>query len=68
MPNTSLVTEGLYVYVFVETLPGTFEKRKVSLGLRGNDNSFIENGLAEGEKVVIEGALLLNSEAMADVK
>ncbi len=68
VPNTSLVTEGLYVYVFVETSPGTFEKRKVSLGLRGNDHSFIENGLAEGEKVVIEGALLLNSEAMADVK
>ena len=68
VPNTSLVTEGLYVYVFVETLPGTFEKRKVNLGLRGNDHSFIESGLAEGEKVVIEGALLLNSEAMADVK
>lgn len=68
VPNTSLVTEGLYVYVFVEKSPGTFEKRKVSLALRGNDHSFIESGLAEGEKVVIEGALLLNSEAMADVK
>ena len=68
VPNTSLVTEGLYVYVFVDTSPGTFEKRKVSLGLRGNDHSFIESGLAEGEKVVIEGALLLNAEAMADVE
>lgn len=68
VPNTSLVTEGLYVFVFVEKSPGTFEKRKVSLGLRGNDHSFIESGLQEGEKVVVEGALLLNSEAMADVK
>ena len=68
VPNTSIVTEGLYVYVFVEKSPGTFEKRKVSLALRGNDHSFVESGLAEGERVVIEGALLLNSEAMADVK
>ena len=68
VPNTSLVTEGLYVHVFVEKIPGTFEKRKVSLALRGNDHSFIESGLAEGEKVVVEGALLLNSEAATDVK
>lgn len=68
VPNTSLVTEGLYVFVFVEKSPGTFEKRKVSLALRGNDHSFIESGLAEGEKAVVEGALLLNSEAAADVK
>lgn len=68
VPNTSLVTEGLYVYVFVEKTPGTFEKRKVNLALRGNDHSFIESGLREGEQVVIEGALLLNSEAQADVQ
>mgnify|MGYP000128413117 CR=1 FL=1 len=68
VPNTSLVTEGLYVYVFVEKAPGTFEKRKVSLALRGNDHSFIENGLAEGEHVVVEGALLLNSEAASDAQ
>ncbi len=68
VPNTSLVTEGLYVYIFVEKTPGTFEKRKVNLALRGNDHSFIESGLREGEQVVIEGALLLNSEAQADVQ
>lgn len=68
VPNTSLVTEGLYVYVFVEQQPGTFEKRKVSLALRGNDHSFIESGLSAGEKVVVEGALLLNSEAAVDAK
>ncbi len=68
VPNTSLVTEGLYVYIFVEKTPGTFEKRKVNIALRGNDHSFIESGLREGEQVVIEGALLLNSEAQADVQ
>jgi cobalt-zinc-cadmium efflux system membrane fusion protein len=66
--NTSLVTEGIYVYVFVETEPGTFHKRQVKLALRGNDHSFVESGLAEGERVVVEGALLLNSEAAADAQ
>lgn len=66
--NTSLVTEGIYVYVFVEKSAGTFEKRRVKLTLRGNDHSFVESGLEEGEHVVTEGALLLNSEAAADAQ
>jgi cobalt-zinc-cadmium efflux system membrane fusion protein len=66
--NTSLVTEGIHVYVFVETEPSTFHKRQVKLALRGNDHSFVESGLAEGERVVVEGALLLNSEAAADAQ
>lgn len=68
VPNAALVTEGIYAFVFVETGPGTFEKRKVGLALRGMEYSFIESGLAEGERVVVEGALLLNSEAAADAQ
>ena len=68
VPNTSLVTEGIYVFVFVETKPDTFHKRQVKLALRGNDHSFVETGLTEGERVVVEGALLLNSEAAADAQ
>lgn len=68
VPNSALVTEGVYAYVFVETHPGTFEKRKVGLALRGMDHSFVESGLAEGERVVVEGALLLNSEAAVDAQ
>lgn len=68
VPNSALVTEGIYVFVFVETRPGTFEKRKVGLALRGMEHSFVESGLAEGERVVVEGALLLNSEAAADAQ
>ncbi len=68
VPNSALVTEGIYVFVFVETGPGTFVKRKVGLALRGMEHSFVESGLAEGERVVVEGALLLNSEAAADAQ
>lgn len=68
VPNAALVTEGVYAHVFVEKSTGTFEKRKVGLALRGNDHSFVESGLAEGEQVVVEGALLLNSEVAADAR
>jgi len=63
VPNTSLVIDGIYSWVFVEKSVGVFEKRKVKLALRGNDHSFVESGIVEGDKVVVEGALLLNSEA-----
>jgi cobalt-zinc-cadmium efflux system membrane fusion protein len=62
LPNGGLVTEGIHTYAFVEKAPGAFEKRKVSLALRGRDVSFVESGLSAGEKVVVEGALLLNAE------
>jgi cobalt-zinc-cadmium efflux system membrane fusion protein len=62
LPNGGLVTEGIHTYAFVEKAPGAFEKRQVSLALRGRDVSFVESGLSAGEKVVVEGALLLNAE------
>ncbi len=66
--NTSLVIDGIYNWVFVEKSAGVFEKRKVTLVGRGTEYSFVESGLAEGERVVTEGALLLNSEAAADAQ
>lgn len=68
IPNTALVTDGLYTSVFVQTGDGIFEKRKVSLALHGNDLSFVESGLNEGDQVVVEGALLLHSEEAADAR
>ena len=62
LPNGGLVTEGINTYAFVEKAPGAFEKRKVTLALRGRDVSFVESGLSAGERVVVEGALLLNAE------
>jgi cobalt-zinc-cadmium efflux system membrane fusion protein len=62
VPNTGLVIEGLNSYAFVEKSPGVFEKRLVGLALRGRDLSYVESGLQAGERVVVEGALLLNAE------
>jgi cobalt-zinc-cadmium efflux system membrane fusion protein len=68
VPNTSLVAEGIYSYVFVEKHPGTFEKRRVNLALKGSDSSFVDNGISSGDRIVTEGALLLNSEASSDAQ
>lgn len=64
-PNTSLFVEGMYEYVFVETRRGRFEKRRVHIALRGHDSSYVDDGLQGGERVVTEGAFLLNAEVAA---
>jgi len=65
IPNSALITQGVMTFVFVETAPGVLERRRVSLGLQGHTDSFVQAGLASGDKVVVSGALLLNSELRA---
>jgi cobalt-zinc-cadmium efflux system membrane fusion protein len=65
LPNTSLFVEGMSDFIFVETRPGTFVKRRVGVALRGRDISFVDQGLKGGERVVTEGAFLLNAEDAA---
>jgi len=62
LPNTALITEGLYNYVFVETSAGHLSKRKVELSSQSLDFAIVKNGLKNGDRVVTVGAILLNSE------
>jgi cobalt-zinc-cadmium efflux system membrane fusion protein len=62
VPNTALVTEGLYSYVFVERSPGVFARRRVALGVQDRDYSYLESGIDAGARVVVAGSVLLNSE------
>jgi cobalt-zinc-cadmium efflux system membrane fusion protein len=62
IPNTALVTQGLYSYIFVEKAPGVLQRRRVTLAMQGSDYSYVKEGLQAGERVVTSGALLLNSE------
>lgn len=62
VPNDALVTEGLQSFVFVERTPGVLEKRRVTLGYRGHEASYVASGLNAGERVAVSGALLLNAE------
>jgi membrane fusion protein, heavy metal efflux system len=62
VPNSALITEGLYSFVFVEKQTGVYEKRAVKLGVQDRDYSYIESGLEPGSRIVTVGPLLLNAE------
>ena len=62
VPNTALVTQGLYSFIFVEQSPGVLQRRRVSLDMQGSQYTYIKEGLRAGERAVTSGALLLNSE------
>lgn len=62
VPNTALVTEGLYSYVFVERSAGVFARRRVGLAVQDRDYSYLESGIDAGERIVVAGSVLLNSE------
>ncbi|HSH98131.1 MAG: efflux RND transporter periplasmic adaptor subunit [Methylophilaceae bacterium] len=62
LPNTAMITEGLYNYVFVEVSPGHIVKRQVTLNSQGRDFATVKEGLSVGDRLVTSGAILLNSE------
>lgn len=62
LPNTALFTDGDDTYVYVQRAAGTFEKRRVHVALGGAQRSFVDAGLRPRERIVTEGALLLNAE------
>jgi cobalt-zinc-cadmium efflux system membrane fusion protein len=48
-------------YVFVERAPGDYERKEIKTGAENNGRIAASNGLAAGDRVVIEGALALES-------
>jgi cobalt-zinc-cadmium efflux system membrane fusion protein len=45
--------------VFVESAPGRFERREVATGVRAESLVAITRGVQAGERVVVDGAVLL---------
>jgi cobalt-zinc-cadmium efflux system membrane fusion protein len=62
VPNEALITEGLYSYVFVQVDDHSFRRVRVETSIKGNSDSYVDRGLAGGERVVTAGALLLAAE------
>jgi RND family efflux transporter MFP subunit len=62
VPSDAVLDSGLTKTVFVERRPGVFEPRQVETGWRFNDRIEIVKGLVGGERVVVSGAFLLDSE------
>ncbi|PPD42371.1 MAG: efflux transporter periplasmic adaptor subunit [Methylobacter sp.] len=64
LPATAvLIKDKNQTVVYVETADGQFEPRKVLIGQAREGQVPILDGLADGERVVISGALLLDSAA-----
>lgn len=63
VPVGALVTEAHGYVTFVETTPGHYERRAVVLGAELDGRAQVLSGLRAGERVVVEGALLLDAAA-----
>ena len=63
VPVTAVMDTGKRQVVWVESSPGTFESRNVVVGERVNDRVRIVSGINAGDKVVISGGYLIDSES-----
>lgn len=61
VPAPAVYLRGEQNFVFVETGAGRFERRRVQLGPAVKGDQVVLGGLAAGEKVVVENALLLEN-------
>jgi cobalt-zinc-cadmium efflux system membrane fusion protein len=62
VPVSAVVTEGAKRVVFVEN-GGTFEKREIETGGETEGAVIVKSGLKPGERVVVQGGLLVAGEA-----
>ncbi len=62
-PSDAVIDTGLKKIVFVDRGNGFFEPRRVETGLRFGDRVEIVRGLMEGERIVISGNFLVDSES-----
>ena len=63
IPAEALLDSGITRVVYVERGDGVFEPRPVTTGWRSNGRVEIVSGLSPGERVVVEGTFLLDSES-----
>jgi cobalt-zinc-cadmium efflux system membrane fusion protein len=62
VPNAALFEQGLKSYVFRVEAPGKFRRIPVTVGVRAEDASYVTAGLNDGDRIVSDGALLLNAQ------
>ena len=63
VPADAVVNSGLESTVFVDRGAGFFEPRRVETGWRFKDTVEVTNGLAAGERIVVSGTFLIDSES-----
>ncbi|MGQ0553382.1 MAG: efflux RND transporter periplasmic adaptor subunit [Planctomycetota bacterium] len=68
IPSSALLDTGTRQIVWVEREPGRYEAASVRLGPRAGDDYPVLEGLTEGDRVVVRGAFLLDSQAQIEGK
>jgi RND family efflux transporter MFP subunit len=63
VPSEAIIFSGRRKTVFVQTEEGVFEPRQVETGRRLGDRVEIVSGLAPGERIVVSGNFLIDSES-----
>ena len=63
VPADAVVDSGVKQTVYVAKGDGVFEPRKVETGWRAGDQVEIVKGLMVGEKIVVSGTFLIDSES-----
>jgi YHS domain-containing protein len=67
IPADAILDSGLKKTVFVDHGNGVFEPREVETGWRMGDRVEIVNGLKPGERIVISGNFLIDSESRLEL-
>jgi Cu(I)/Ag(I) efflux system membrane fusion protein len=63
VPTSAVLSFGTRQIVWVQKQEGVFEPRNVTVGVSAGGETQILFGLAEGERVVVSGGYLLDSES-----
>ncbi|WP_082702199.1 efflux RND transporter periplasmic adaptor subunit [Pseudacidovorax intermedius] len=60
VPASAVLQSGLATRVFVQTAPAQYESREVQVGPADGDRLALLAGLKPGERIVVQGGVLLN--------
>jgi len=63
VPRDAVMDTGVRKIVFVQKNEGTFEPREIQSGWETDDGFEVKSGLKEGERIVVSGNFLLDSES-----
>jgi Cu(I)/Ag(I) efflux system membrane fusion protein len=66
VPRSAILNTGTVAVAYLDGGNGQYIRRRVTLGLSGDDEVEVISGLAAGDKVVTTAALLLDAEAEMD--
>lgn len=63
VPNSAIIDSGTRKIVLVAKGEGRFEPREVKVGARAGGYSAIDEGVKDGEEIVVEAAFLIDAES-----